>query len=306
MNLKSIKLVILLLLSTTLFSACSDDENIPLTDTSFDIISDLPVEDSAEQEDKLNEDDNNLNINSDSQNLDNDIDHTKYTEIPAESCSISGGRVSNAKVDIGYDSNYVTRNYYGYTNQYGQLFHVDAKEIILQDDDKEINGEDRYCNDEAKVPGTEEADLDEGHVIADSLGGTSNAYNITPQESYLNRQGTQADIEKEIRNAGGATDFIANIEYPNTQTQIPSSYTLSYTIYGQKKSHTFSNEHSKSADSVASNNDTLASTNEPTSNSDVYYKNCNAVRDANADPIYTGDPGYDSHLDRDGDGVGCE
>jgi hypothetical protein len=38
----------------------------------------------------------------------------------------------------------------------------------------------------------------------------------------------------------------------------------------------------------------------------VYYKNCTAVRAANADPIHRGDPGYGRHLDRDGDGVGCE
>ncbi|WP_322633228.1 excalibur calcium-binding domain-containing protein [Glycomyces albidus] len=38
----------------------------------------------------------------------------------------------------------------------------------------------------------------------------------------------------------------------------------------------------------------------------VYYDNCDAVRAAGADPIYAGDPGYGSHLDRDGDGVGCE
>lgn len=36
------------------------------------------------------------------------------------------------------------------------------------------------------------------------------------------------------------------------------------------------------------------------------YKNCTAVRAANADPIRRGDPGYGRHLDRDGDGVGCE
>lgn len=38
----------------------------------------------------------------------------------------------------------------------------------------------------------------------------------------------------------------------------------------------------------------------------TYYKNCTAVRAAGAAPIRRGDPGYDSHLDRDGDGVGCE
>ncbi len=36
------------------------------------------------------------------------------------------------------------------------------------------------------------------------------------------------------------------------------------------------------------------------------YANCTAVRQAGADPIRTSDPGYGRHLDRDGDGVGCE
>ncbi|WP_051704181.1 excalibur calcium-binding domain-containing protein [Glycomyces sp. NRRL B-16210] len=40
--------------------------------------------------------------------------------------------------------------------------------------------------------------------------------------------------------------------------------------------------------------------------SDVHYKNCDAARAAGAAPVYRGDPGYGKHLDRDGDGVGCE
>ncbi|WDG27167.1 excalibur calcium-binding domain-containing protein [Streptomyces sp. CA-278952] len=38
----------------------------------------------------------------------------------------------------------------------------------------------------------------------------------------------------------------------------------------------------------------------------AYYKNCTAVRAADAAPIRAGDPGYGRHLDRDGDGVACE
>jgi hypothetical protein len=38
----------------------------------------------------------------------------------------------------------------------------------------------------------------------------------------------------------------------------------------------------------------------------VYYKNCSAVRAAGAAPIHRGEPGYGRHLDRDGDGIGCE
>ncbi len=43
-----------------------------------------------------------------------------------------------------------------------------------------------------------------------------------------------------------------------------------------------------------------------TTRSDVYYENCTAVEAAGAAPIYRGDPGYSSKLDRDGDGVACE
>ena len=43
---------------------------------------------------------------------------------------------------------------------------------------------------------------------------------------------------------------------------------------------------------------------EPTSN--VYFRNCSAARAAGAAPVYLNEPGYASHLDRDGDGVGCE
>jgi hypothetical protein len=38
----------------------------------------------------------------------------------------------------------------------------------------------------------------------------------------------------------------------------------------------------------------------------AYYRNCSAARAAGAAPVYSGDPGYARHLDRDGDGVGCE
>ncbi|GAA2087920.1 GmrSD restriction endonuclease domain-containing protein [Brevibacterium salitolerans] len=36
------------------------------------------------------------------------------------------------------------------------------------------------------------------------------------------------------------------------------------------------------------------------------FENCDAARAAGAAPVHAGDPGYGRHLDRDGDGVGCE
>ncbi|MCP1412931.1 excalibur calcium-binding domain-containing protein [Paenarthrobacter sp. A20] len=44
----------------------------------------------------------------------------------------------------------------------------------------------------------------------------------------------------------------------------------------------------------------------PAAPATTYYKNCTAVRAAGAAPIRVGQPGYGSHLDKDGDGVGCE
>ena len=56
------------------------------------------------------------------------------------------------------------------------MFRVAAAEIILQNTATEpVNYDGRYY-DEAKVPVTENANLDEGHVIAESLGGMANAY----------------------------------------------------------------------------------------------------------------------------------
>ena len=161
-----------------------------------------------------------------------------YELIEVDGGDLSGYRESNVVVDIGFGN----REYWAFTNKHGQLIRVIADEIILQDDNNEpVTSSGRYYHDEAKVPGVESDVLDEGHVIADSLGGVSNAYNITPQDSTLNRHGDQAYMENAIRKAGGATDFEAIITYPNTETQIPLSYQYTYTLMGNKIVDTFDN-----------------------------------------------------------------
>jgi hypothetical protein len=152
-----------------------------------------------------------------------------YKKIEIDGGNMNGRREASVAVDIGFGD----REYWAFTNEYGQLVRVVAKEIILQDDSVEpVNSDGRYYNDEASVPGTELPDYDQGHVIADSLGGVSNAYNITPQNYVLNRHGDQAYMEKNIRDAGGCTDFEAIITYPDTKTQIPSHYHFTYTLRG--------------------------------------------------------------------------
>ena len=161
-----------------------------------------------------------------------------YALIEVDGGNISGYRAANVVVDIGFGG----REYWAYTNEYGQLVRVVAAEIILQDDATEpVNSNGRYYDDEAYVPGTENANLDQGHVIADSLGGVANAYNITPQDSVLNRHGDQAYMERNIVQAGGATNFEAIITYPDTTTQVPSSYKYTYTINGYQVVDEFQN-----------------------------------------------------------------
>lgn len=169
------------------------------------------------------------------------------TTLFVKPCDLNGNRKPNAVVDIGFDDDYVNRDYYAYTNEYGQLIKVEAKEIIIQNDNKEpIKSNGRFCEDEAKVKGTEQKTLDEGHAIADSLGGVSNAYNITSQDSYLNRQGTQADMEQYIRDAEKDAHKIENFEYlinyDNTTTQIPSSYEVTFLDNGKKINYKYNNK----------------------------------------------------------------
>lgn len=161
-----------------------------------------------------------------------------YTIIEVDGGNLSGNRQANVAVDVGFGN----RIYWAFTNEYGQLVNVIADKVVIQDDKTEsVNKDGRYYPDEAKVPGTEQEDLDEGHVIADSLGGVSNAYNITPQDSTLNRHGNQAYMEKVIRDAGGCTNFVATITYPNTTTQIPSHYHYEYILNGNKIIDDFDN-----------------------------------------------------------------
>lgn len=161
-----------------------------------------------------------------------------YQLIDVDGGDLSGYREANVVVDIGFGE----REYWAFTNEHGQLVRVVAEEIVLQDDDTEdVTSDGRYYHDEAKVPGVEHSALDEGHIIADSLGGVSNAYNITPQDSTLNRYGDQAYMEDVIRKAGGATDFEAIITYPDTSTHIPSHYEYTYTVRGNVVTDSFDN-----------------------------------------------------------------
>ena len=190
--------------------------------------------------------DNNINVTANSESI--EYNGATYKIVQVDGGDLSGSRQSNVAVDVGYGD----RVYWAFTNEYSQLVYVTADKITLQDGSTEpVNGG-RYYPDEAKVPGTEREDLDEGHVIADSLGGVSNAYNITPQNSMLNRHGDQAYMEKVIRDAGGCENFVATITYPDTTTQIPSHYHYEYVLKGNKVKDDFDNVNPDEANAAIS------------------------------------------------------
>ena len=238
-------------------------------DTNIDENTSLSKENSNEEKVETS---NNTKTESNTDSIGSMFDGYKIIEV--DGGNLSGHREPNVAVDIGFGD----REYWAFTNSHGQLVKVVAKEIILQDDSKEpVTSKGRYYPDEAKVPGVESKNLDEGHIIADSLGGVSNAYNITPQNSTLNRHGDQAYMEENIRKAGGCTDFEAIITYPDTKTQIPSHYSYTYTLKGKVINDEFDNinpdEYNSKLESNKSNTTSSANKNQNSSNSSavVYW-----------------------------------
>lgn len=228
---------IFLLLTTILVVGCTNVEDSSITDRESDQQEGATVETNNENEES-NASVVDEEVVEETPTQSNNELFAGYKLIEVDGGDLSGYREPNVVVDIGYGD----REYWAFTNEYGQLVRVIADEIILQDDRNEpVLSSGRYYSDEAKVPGVESDVLDEGHIIADSLGGVSNAYNITPQDSTLNRHGDQAYLEDAIRKSGGATNFEAIITYPNTKTQIPSSYQYTYTLRGNKIVDKFDN-----------------------------------------------------------------
>lgn len=160
--------------------------------------------------------------------------------IYVDSCDLSGNRQPNVKVNIGYGS----RVYYGYTNEYSQLAYVQADSLQLQNSSTEnLTSYGRYCDSQANVNGAS-GNYNRGHAIGDALGGDSNAYNIFPQLINTN-EGAYNDVERKLQdtlyNGGTVTNFELKLTYPNSSTNIPSSYTMSYYLNGVYDEHSFNN-----------------------------------------------------------------
>lgn len=238
--------------------------------------------------------------------IENDLfifNQNKYHIIAVDGGDLSGERQPNVAVDVGFGD----RVYWALTNEYGQLIIVLADRIILQDDNTEpVNKNGRYYDDEAKVQGTESPYYDSGHVIADSLGGVSNSYNITPQNSMLNRHGDQAYMEKIIRDAGGCENFIAIITYPDTLTHIPSHYHYEYEINGEKIVEDFDNLNPDEVNAIINQDSSFIEASELLridKNNDGIVTIKEAKEAGYSMPIYSDFWLYKYMIDGDGDGM---
>ena len=75
-------------------------------------------------------------------------------------------------------------------------------------------------------------------------------------------------MEKVIRDAGGCTDFVAIITYPDTTTQIPSHYSFTYKLNGNVINDEFDNINPEKAnsDTANSNSGTVDNSNNGSTN----------------------------------------
>jgi hypothetical protein len=302
---------LILLLTFMFIVGCSNVEETSITDGETDpqVVTSVNTNKKSEKEENITKVvDEPVEEEAPTQ-ANNDL-FSGYKLIEVDGGDLSGFREPNVVVDVGYGD----REYWAFTNKYGQLVRVIADEIILQDERNEpVLSSGRYYSDEAKVPGVESDVLDEGHVIADSLGGVSNAYNITPQNSALNRHGDQAYMENAIRSAGGATHFEAIITYPNTKTQIPTSYQYTYTLMGNVIVDKFDNVNpdevnkslgltgSEPSDSTSSNSNGDISNVDTNGNGQVTIKEAKTA--GFIMPITSDHWLYPYMDDRDGDGM---
>ena len=96
-------------------------------------------------------------------------------------------------------------------------------------------------------------------------------------------------MENVIRSTGGATNFEAIITYPDTKTQIPSSYQYTYTLMGNEIVDTFANVNpdevntslgltgSEPSDSTSSNTNADISSVDTNGNGQVTIKEAKAA-----------------------------
>ncbi len=93
-------------------------------------------------------------------------------------------------------------------------------------------------------PDTTLANYDRGHLVAETLGGPNNSWNVVPMYQWFNRRGPYRKMELTLESAlaqGKQVLFSATINYGNSDGRIPSAFEITLTqASGQPATQTLS------------------------------------------------------------------
>jgi hypothetical protein len=147
-----------------------------------------------------------------------------------------------------------------------------------------------------------QAELDTAQDEAGELGD-----DVAAAEEQVRQAGAAAQAQIEQQTAAISQRAAALDQREQDLTARESALRAAEQAAGSSRSSTGTGSSSSSSASVSSGAGS-ASVVEPEAqvSASASYANCSAARAAGAAPVRVGDPGYGRHLDRDGDGVGCE
>jgi hypothetical protein len=147
-----------------------------------------------------------------------------------------------------------------------------------------------------------QAELDTAQDEAGELGD-----DVAAAEEQVRQAGAAAQAQIEQQTAAISQRAAALDQREQDLTARESALRAAEQAAGSSRSSTSTGSSSSSSASVSSGAGS-ASVVEPEAqvSAGASYANCSAARAAGAAPVRVGDPGYGRHLDRDGDGVGCE
>ena len=147
-----------------------------------------------------------------------------------------------------------------------------------------------------------QAELDTAQDEAGELGD-----DVAAAEEQVRQAGAAAQAQIEQQTAAISQRAAALDQREQDLTARESALRAAEQAAGSSRSSTSTGSSSSSSASVSSGAGS-ASVVEPEAqvSASASYANCSAARAAGAAPVRVGDPGYGRHLDRDGDGVGCE
>lgn len=154
------------------------------------------------------------------------------------------------------------------------------------------------------LTGANRGDFEVDHLISLELGGSNDIKNLWPEP--LHDQGGNGAVDKDsIENQLHDLVCSGEVSLSDAQTAIVHWDTVSLAALVSTTTTTTTTPAPTTVPATVPVTEP-PTTAPPATSGNVYYANCTAARAAGAAPLYRGEPGYRSGLDRDGDGIACE